>query len=123
MSWLKEHKWFYWLVVIMALLLGLVGVFVPLLPTTPFLILALWAASRCSPSLAAWIENHPKFGPLISAWQKNRAIPLFAKWLASTMMLLSFLVIWYRGASLVTLVISGVLIGGILAYIFSRPSY
>lgn len=122
MSWLRQHKWFYWLVAMVSLLLGLLGVLLPLLPTTPFIILALWAASRCSPRLAAWLENHPRFGPLIAAWQRNRAIPLVAKCLACGMMVISFVLLWSRGVGTGWLVVIGMILLLIMTYILSRPS-
>lgn len=50
------------------------GVVLPLVPTTPFLLVAAWAAARSSPELHAWIRNHPRFGPLLRDWQEHRAL-------------------------------------------------
>jgi len=122
MSQLPRTKWFYWLLAILALALGLVGVVLPLLPTTPFLIVALWAAGKCSPRLAYWLENHPRLGPVLRNWRDHRAIPKTAKWLACTMMTGSFLLIWYRGASTSLLVIMFIMISSLMAYIISKPS-
>ncbi len=55
-------------------LLGLIGVFVPLMPTTTFLILAAWCFARSSQRAEAWILNHPRLGPPVVAWRQNRAI-------------------------------------------------
>ena len=59
--------------------LGIVGIFVPLLPTTPFLLLsaALWV--RSSPRLYGWLLAHPCFGEYVRNFRENRAIPLQAK--------------------------------------------
>ncbi|MFW3616378.1 YbaN family protein [Billgrantia antri] len=73
--------------------LGVVGVFVPLMPTTCFMLLAVWAASRGSPRFALWIREHPRFGPTVLAWEGERAIPRHAKWLAGTMLALSIVVL------------------------------
>jgi len=77
---------FGWLNVIIAL----VGIVVPGLPTTVFLIVAFWAFSNSSERFQSWIWNHPKFGPAIRHWHNHRVIPLRAKILAVTMMSLSF---------------------------------
>ena len=58
----------------------------PVLPTTPFLLVAVWAFSRSSPELAAKIRNHPRFGPFIRNWQDHGVIPVYAKILAVLMM-------------------------------------
>ena len=119
---MPQTKWIYWGVALLALALGLIGVVLPLLPTTPFLIVALWAASRCSPRLAHWLENHPKLGAVLRNWRDHRAIPVIGKVLACFMMSLSYAVMWYRGAS--NLVLTGVLILiiSLMAYILSKPS-
>ncbi len=121
MKWLNAHRWFYWIIAVLSLLLGLIGIVLPVLPTTPFIILAMWAASKCSPKLAAWIESHPKLGPIIQSWQQSRAIPLFAKCLATIMMSISFFMLWYRGYGPIFLGVMVVVLGLLLAYIWSKP--
>lgn len=59
--------------------LGAVGVFVPLLPTTPFMLLAAFAFARSSPRLHKWLIEHKVFGPLILNWQAHGAISARAK--------------------------------------------
>lgn len=70
----------FWLALgLLLVAIGFVGLFVPLLPTTDFLILALPCFARSSPRLEAWLLNHPRFGPALRAWQSSRAIPRHAK--------------------------------------------
>jgi uncharacterized protein len=66
--------------------LGIIGIILPILPTTPFLLVAVWAFSRSSPELAEKLRNHPKAGPYIRAWQDHGAIPVVGKVLAVSMM-------------------------------------
>ncbi len=68
------------------LLLGIVGIFVPLLPTTPFVLLAAFCFARGSPRVEAWLLQHPRFGPMVRDWRRDRVIPLRAKQLALLMM-------------------------------------
>jgi uncharacterized protein len=58
----------------MSLLLGGIGVLLPLLPTVPFVILAAFCFARGSPALEDWLVSHQRFGPHITAWRTRRAI-------------------------------------------------
>lgn len=70
----------------LCLLLGLVGVFVPVMPTVPFLIVAAWAASRSSPRLHRWLMTHPRFGRQLNDWYDYGVVPRKAKWFTTVMM-------------------------------------
>lgn len=72
------------------LLLGIIGVFMPILPTTPFLLLATACYARSSRRFYNWLMNHPAFGPLIVEWRTYRSIPLRIKLVAIATMLLTF---------------------------------
>jgi|TARA_R100000935_G_C2720178_1_gene117629 uncharacterized membrane protein YbaN (DUF454 family) len=75
-------------------LLGLIGIALPVMPTVPFLIAALWAASKGWPRLEAWLLNHPKYGPDIKAWRDHRVIKRRSKLIALVMMATGYLVLW-----------------------------
>lgn len=69
-----------WLVAgVVALATGIVGAFLPVLPTTPFVLLAAWCFTRSSPRLERRLLEHPRFGPMIHDWRAHRAVPLRAK--------------------------------------------
>ncbi|EHR70217.1 hypothetical protein BurJ1DRAFT_1345 [Burkholderiales bacterium JOSHI_001] len=70
----------------LALVTGIVGIFVPLLPTTPFVLLAAFCFSRGSTRCERWLVEHPRFGPMVRDWRERRAVPLRAKQLATVMM-------------------------------------
>jgi len=70
--------------------LGVVGIFLPLLPTTPFLLLAVACYARSSRRLFNWLLNHARLGPLIREWHEHRAIPYRAKRTALLLIALSF---------------------------------
>ncbi|OWQ88679.1 hypothetical protein CDN99_14360 [Roseateles aquatilis] len=76
----------------LALLLGVIGIFLPLLPTTPFVLLAAFCFARGSARCEAWLVGHPRFGPMIVQWRATRAVPLRAKQAAWIMMTISSVV-------------------------------
>ncbi len=57
---------------LMSLGLGMIGVFLPLLPTVPFILLAAFCFSKSSDRLHGWLTNHSKFGPIIEVWRRMR---------------------------------------------------
>lgn len=67
----------------LCLVLAALGVVLPGLPTTPFILLAAWAAARSSPRLHAWLTNHRLFGPMVRNWQDGGTVSRRAKWSAT----------------------------------------
>jgi len=100
---------------------GFVGVFVPLLPTTPFVLLAALCYSRGSERFHVWLHEHPRFGPMIHSWREHGAIGRRAKVAAAITVVVSitFSVIrldlpWNAVALLVGI--------AVLTFILTRPS-
>jgi uncharacterized protein len=85
-----------WLVAgALSLLLGVVGIFLPLLPTTPLVLLAAFCFARGSPRWERWLLDHARLGPIVRDWRATRAVPLRAKQLASVMMTASAAWAWW----------------------------
>lgn len=82
-------RWALLALALLSLGLAIVGVFLPVLPTVPFVLLAAWAAARSSPKLNAWLERHPRLGPILVDWREGGRVPRRAKWMASGLMGLS----------------------------------
>ena len=59
--------------------LAFIGIFLPGIPTTPFLIVALWAFAQSSKKFHAWLLNHKRFGPILQNWESHRVVPRKAK--------------------------------------------
>lgn len=79
----------------LCLVLGLIGVFVPGLPTVPFLLVAAWAAGKGWPALENWLLNHARHGPAIRRWRERGAVPRSAKWASTLMMAASSVLLWF----------------------------
>lgn len=101
--------------------LGLIGVVLPLVPTTVFLILAAYAFARSSPRLHTWLVEHPRFGASIVNWQQHRSISRNAKRTAVAVMALSLAVTWFVGAGDLVLGLQALVLGTVAAFILSRP--
>jgi uncharacterized membrane protein YbaN (DUF454 family) len=82
----RPVRWLLKGVAVVSLALGIIGVFVPIMPTVPFILLAAWAATRSSPRLSHWLENHPRMGPPIREWRQGGVVRRSAKWYATLMM-------------------------------------
>jgi uncharacterized protein len=104
--------------------LGTIGIFLPVLPTTPFLLISLWAFSRSSPRMHNWLYTHPKAGPYLVAWSEYHVIPPKAKMLSVTLMTASWLYVTFKHAnSWVLPAILAAVMGSVFFYILSKPSY
>ncbi len=75
-------------------LLGFIGAFIPVLPTTPFLLLAAFFFSRSSPRFHSWLLAMPIFGEAVVDWNQRRVIRTKAKIMCCSMLTVSLVVIW-----------------------------
>lgn len=74
---------------LLALVLGIIGIFLPILPTTPFILLSAFCFAKSSTRLYHWLIEHHHLSPVIKDWQAHRRIPKKAKYTAYFMMMLS----------------------------------
>ncbi|WP_019220854.1 YbaN family protein [Bartonella senegalensis] len=105
------------------IILGVIGIVLPIMPTVPFLLIASWCFARSSPRFHHWLNNHRVFGPPIKQWEEKRAISTFIKIFAVVSMaggFLSFLVMIHPALWFALLVATILLL--IAIYIVTRPS-
>lgn len=117
-------RWLQWLLRALALLslaLGFLGMFLPVLPTTPFILLAAWAAAHSSPRLLSWLEQHRLFGQMLRDWRQGGVVSRKAKWGATGVMsasavflLLTVPKLWAAAAAIACM-------GTVLLWLWRRP--
>jgi hypothetical protein len=113
----------FWLSVgSVALACGVAGIVLPLVPTTPFLLLAAFAFARSYPALHDWLVAHPRFGPPIRNWNHHGAVSRRAKVAAITVMLLMLGGSAVMGVSLGILAIQAAVMLAVAAFLMTRPS-
>lgn len=102
--------------------LGIIGVFLPLLPTVPFILLAAFFFSKSSERLHNWLISHPIYGPFIEDWQRNKSIGKKAKIYATASILAVFSLSIILGLKAFIIITQAVVLGMVLVFIWSRPT-
>lgn len=114
-------RWFWVALGGIAAALGLLGLVLPLLPTTPFMILAAACFARSSPRLHDWLLAHPAFGPAIVNWRDNRAIAPRAKRLSLGAMAAAWGLSLALGLGWAILLVQGAVLAVMAGWIWTRP--
>ena len=106
----------------LTVVLAVIGIFLPLLPTVPFLLLSAFCFARSSERAHTWLLNHPKLGPPIQDWQKSGAIRLSAKRMATICVIAAFGVSILLGLRWQILLIQAITLSCVMVFIWTRPS-
>lgn len=103
---------------------GVLGIFLPLLPTTPFLLVALWGFMRSSPRLEHWLRTHSVLGAYITDWSDHGIVPVRAKIFAVSMMAASMTwLTFFSSAEPVVVWGVGIVLAAVAIWLVLRPSY
>lgn len=116
-------RWALLVLALLSLALGVIGIFVPVLPTVPFVLLSAWAAARSSPRLLAWLESHTSFGPMLVEWRRGGVVRRRAKWTATAVMggSAAFMLVMVPTRWVALLAIG--CMAGVLAWLWRRPEH
>jgi len=113
---------FVWLILgLISFSLGVIGVYLPILPTVPFILLSTFLFSKSSERLHHWLITHPVFGESIADWQRNRAISRRVKILSTVSIIASFGIVLALGLKPLVLFIQAIILCGVMVFIWSRP--
>lgn len=114
-------RWLWAALGLLALGLGAIGIFLPLLPTVPFLLLAAFFFARSSERLHNWLLTHRVFGPPIENWNRSGAISRRAKIAASLSILAAFGLSLALGVRPMILGVQAVVLIAVSLFIWTRP--
>ena len=102
--------------------LGFLGIIVPGVPTTIFLIIALWAFTKSSEKLRHWLLHHKRFGPILNNWQKHKVVPRRAKILMVILMSSAVVLFHYSLQNLYLTIGLIIILASVAIYVISLPS-
>ena len=102
--------------------LAFVGTFVPGIPTTIFLIVALWAFARSSKKFHSWLLNHKRFGPILQNWESHKIVPRNAKILMVILQISAVIIFHYSLQNIYLTVLLAITLIFVARYVLSLPS-
>ena len=102
--------------------LAFIGIFIPGIPTTPFLIVALWAFAQSSKKFHAWLLNHKRFGTVLRNWESHKVVPIKAKILMIILQITAVAMIQYSLNNIFITIGLAVLLLCVASYVISLPS-
>ena len=114
-------RWALLAFAMLCLVLGVIGVFVPGLPTTVFILMAAWAAARSSPRLHEWLWYHPLFGIMLRDWANGGRVNRRSKWSATILMALCGVILFATAPKVWIAAMACVCMACVLAWLWCRP--
>ena len=117
----KLTRWTSLILAYFFLLLAVIGVFLPVLPTVPFLLLSAWFSARGSARLHGWLYAHPKLGKLLIDWEQQGAVSRTSKVIAVVLLPVSWILMYLRVDNLWLMAGLAVLFLSVIVFILTRP--
>lgn len=114
-------RWPLLLLAYLFLVLAVIGIVLPGLPTVPFLLLAAWFAARGSARLHHWLYAHPHLGALLIHWEQQRAISRRSKLVAAVLLAVSWGIMYWRLDNAWLLAGLGLLFVAVVTFLLTRP--
>jgi len=102
--------------------LAFVGIFLPGIPTTPFLLVALWAFAKSSKRFHSWLLNHKKFGPILQNWESHKVVPRKAKIVMVILQIAAVVILHYSLNNIIITIGVAILLICVALYVISLPS-
>ena len=99
-----------------------IGIFTPGIPTTPLLLVALWAFAKTSKRFHSWLINHKRFGPILNNWEKHKVVPKNAKIIMVIFQIFAVIMLYITTSSLLFSGLLAVLLIFVAWYVISLPS-
>ena len=118
---LKLPRWTCLILAYLFLVLAVIGVVLPGLPTVPFLLLTAWFAARGSERLHRWLYEHPKLGKLLIDWEQQGAVSRVSKVTAVILLMVSWVFMYMRIDNSWLMAGLAVLFLGIIVFLITRP--
>lgn len=117
----RVPRWLWLTLAYVSLAIGLIGLLVPGLPTTVFVLIAAWAAARGSERLHRWLLTHPRFGRAIADWQEQGAVSRRGKWAATIAMSVCAVICFLTVPRLWMAVLGTAIMAVVALWLWRRP--
>lgn len=113
--------WVWRLIGLLMVGLAIAGAFLPLLPTTPFLLMAVFCFARSSPRLHHWLITHKRFGPMIADWNRHGALSRRVKIVSVSVMVATLGISYWLKVPTPVLIVQALVLCGSATFILTRP--
>jgi len=114
----------YFLIILGWICVGLasIGIFIPGIPTTIFLIIALWAFAKSSKRFHTWLINHKKFGPILKNWHSHKVVPKNAKITMVIMQIFAVVILYATTKNMIFSILLLIVLIFVAWYVIKLPS-